>query len=172
MKNTELSNLVDLLYNSIDDPMKGLPDDIFYFISQITPLINVDLLIKNNKNQTLLTWRDDKFYGPGWHVPGGIIRFKEDFHTRIKIVSKNELGCDIKYNIEPLKVSNLINKKRNLRGHFISLLFYCELLNPPDPNKEFISNSPKNGQWYWFNKSPANLLLQHNIYRDLIDEKN
>lgn len=41
-------------------------------------MVNVDLLIKNvSSNETLLTWREDEYYGPGWHVPGGIVRFKE-----------------------------------------------------------------------------------------------
>ena len=31
----------------INNPKKGLPDEIFLFLGRISPLINVDLLIKN-----------------------------------------------------------------------------------------------------------------------------
>ena len=54
----------------IDDPKEGLTEEIFYFISKLTPLVNVDLLIKNELNETLLTWRDDKFYGQARHIQG------------------------------------------------------------------------------------------------------
>ena len=67
---------IKFLENQIKNPSKGLPQEIFFFISRITPMINVDLLIKDEKGRTLLAWRDDEFY-KGWHIPGGIIRFKE-----------------------------------------------------------------------------------------------
>ncbi|MFQ3368130.1 MAG: hypothetical protein ACI8WO_000222, partial [Methylophilaceae bacterium] len=41
----------------ISDPGDGLPEELFYFASSITAMVNVDLLIKNKKKQTLLTWR-------------------------------------------------------------------------------------------------------------------
>ena len=70
-----LNKLLLEIEQYIDDPREGLTEEIFYFISKLTPLVNVDLLIKNELNETLLTWRHDKFYGPAWHIPGGIIRF-------------------------------------------------------------------------------------------------
>ena len=72
----------------IKDPKKSLPEDIFLLLSRISPLVNVDLLIKNKKNQILLTWRQKgQVYPEGWHIPGGIIRYKEKFTNRIKEVA-------------------------------------------------------------------------------------
>ena len=45
------------LEKKITSPKKFLPEDFFLFIGRMTPFANVDLLIKNNKNETLLTWR-------------------------------------------------------------------------------------------------------------------
>ena len=59
------------------NPTKGLSEETFLLISQLTPMVNVELLIQDKNKGTLLTWRHDKFYGPAWHLPGGIIRFKE-----------------------------------------------------------------------------------------------
>ena len=57
----ELTKIIDKLESSIQNPSKGLPEEVFLFVSRVTPLINVDLLIKNERNQTLLTWRADNF---------------------------------------------------------------------------------------------------------------
>lgn len=61
----------------IKDPRKELPDEVFLFISRITPLINVDLLIENEKNHTLLTWRKDKYHTAGWHIPEVLFDLKK-----------------------------------------------------------------------------------------------
>ena len=62
----DLKHHVKQVSKFISKAQNDLPEELFYFISSITPLTNVDLLIKNKDNQTLLTWRDDKYYGPGW----------------------------------------------------------------------------------------------------------
>ena len=71
-----LPDAISFLYSRTSEG-QDLPEELFRFISTISPLVNVDLLIKDDTNRTLLTWRDDEHYGAGWHVPGGIIRFKE-----------------------------------------------------------------------------------------------
>ena len=73
----KIADAVAVINECLPDSRAGLPDDIFYLVSRLTPMINVDLLIVNERNEKLLTWREDQFYGPGWHIPGGIIRFKE-----------------------------------------------------------------------------------------------
>jgi hypothetical protein len=54
-RSVNLINLIDNLEASIPDPLTGLPEDLFLFVSRITPIINVDLLIKNESDHTLLT---------------------------------------------------------------------------------------------------------------------
>ena len=46
----KLDELLNELEMFIDDPKKGLEERIFLFISKLTPMVNVDLLIKNEKN--------------------------------------------------------------------------------------------------------------------------
>ena len=69
-----MANMLQEVRRTFEDPRDGLPEELFLFISELTPMINVDLLITNHQRETLLTWREDEFYGPGWHVPGGFIR--------------------------------------------------------------------------------------------------
>lgn len=167
---TELSVLLEQAKQYIPDAKAGLPQEAFYFVSQLTPMINVDLLIKNKKGQTLLTWRQDRFHGPAWHIPGGIIRFKEKIEDRIAQVAETELGCRVRFSQDPIHVIGMINKKRDVRGHFISLLYLCELKGMPDPSRQFISDVPSAGEWTWHDKAPKNLLGVHEPYRDFIDE--
>lgn len=154
----------------IEDAKGGLPLDVFYFVSQLTPLINVDLLIKNTKGQALLTWREDKFHGPAWHIPGGIIRFKEKIEDRIQKVALLELGATVHFSLEPVHIHGLINQERDVRGHFISLLFLCELTSNLAQEKEYKGGDPNQGEWAWHDKAPLNLLKVHEAFRKYIDE--
>lgn len=156
----------------VQNPSVGLPDELFYFISRITPLINIDLLIKDEKGRTLLAWRDDQYAGTGWHVPGGIVRFKERFETRIIKVAETEIGiADIHYDQEPIKLTQFINPKRNIRGHFISVLYRCYLSG--NFVAENIGLKPdERGYIKWHEHSPKNLLKIHKVYRSYIDGYN
>jgi hypothetical protein len=87
-----LQEAITRLDDLVPNPQNGLPDELFLFISRMTPLINVDLLIKDAQGRTLLTWRDDVFYGAAWHVPGGIIRYKERAADRIQNCAAEEKG--------------------------------------------------------------------------------
>lgn len=152
----------------ITNPSVGLPDDVFLLISRMTPLINVDLLIKNEQNETLLTWRDDGYYPPGWHIPGGIIRFKETIENRIHACALNELGADVKFKKIPLAINEFIHPSRKNRGHFLSLLFECSLISPPDENLRYKRGIPNPGEWAWHGTCPNNIVAVHEMYREFI----
>lgn len=169
MSGNELEVLLRDISRKIPDARTGLPDEVFQFVSQHTPLINVDLLIKNSEGKTLLTWRDDQFYGPAWHIPGGIIRFKEKIETRIAKVAEQELGCVVKFESAPINVAELMNQHRDTRGHFISLLFRCALISNPDPARACQNSTPTHGQWAWHDGAPSNLLLVHEPFRKFMN---
>jgi colanic acid biosynthesis protein WcaH len=161
-----LNKALECIKNAKD----GLPIDAFYFVSQLTPLINVDLLIKNKNGQVLLTWRDDRFYGPAWHIPGGIIRFKENIEDRIEKVALIELEASVRFAPEPIHIRGLINSERDVRGHFISLLFLCELTSDLPKETAYIKGDPRPGQWAWHNGAPKDLLKVHEAFRKYIDD--
>ena len=167
---TELSTLLERVSQHVADPKIGLPQDLFYFVSSLTPLVNVDLLIKNNRGQTLLTWRADRFHGPAWHIPGGIIRFKEGLGDRIKKVAHAELGCGVRFSEAPIHVRSLINTERDVRGHFISLLYLCELQGEPNPSLKASGADPRAGEWAWHDTAPHNLIKVHEVFRQFIDD--
>ena len=160
-----INKSIALIEKSIKDPTHSLPEDIFLLVSRITPLINVDLLIKNDNGETLLTWRGEgETTKPGWHVPGGIVRFKETIADRVHAVAKNELGTKVSFENNPLAINEIMLKQIN-RGHFISLLYSCQLLEEPDPNKKFKDGTPNLGEWSWHEQSPELLISTHSIYK-------
>jgi len=156
----EALNVLDL---AAPNPNSGLPDEVFYYISRTTPLVNVDLLIKDERNRILLAWRNDAYCGRGWHIPGGIVRFKETFEERLKKVAECEVGASIDINLSPLAINELINQQTDVRGHFISVLFQGHLSGEFAPdNKGLITDDP--GFLKWHDTCPVDLLSFHKIY--------
>lgn len=161
----KLNELIHKVESYILDVKKGLPDDIFYFISRTTPLVNVDLIVFSSKKKILFTWRDDKYAGKGWHLPGGIIRFKEDMVDRVKIVAKKEIGIELNKIEGPIDIKQIIDETKTNRAHFISLLFKCYI---DEKNENIIKYKVDNDSSnYMLSKGiPKNLLSWHNIYKD------
>ena len=178
MKNFESTHVdLDLLFEAlrtidsqVPNSRNGLPEELFLLVSRMTPIVNVDLLIVNQQNGKLLTWRHDDFYGPGWHIPGGIIRFKETMAERLKKVALREIGCEAEAIGAPLRVTEIFSQERDIRGHFISHLFKSRLLGKPDLSRKADINSPRDGDWAWFQKVPDNLIPQHRRFAELINE--
>jgi ADP-ribose pyrophosphatase YjhB (NUDIX family) len=163
---SELSQAVRVLGSVVDVPSQGLPEDVFLLLSRMTPLVNVDLVIHDPTRKMLLTWRDDQFDGPGWHVPGGIIRFKETAANRIKEVARLELGAEIAFEPTPIAVQEHMHPNRRSRGHFISLLYRCTLLTEPDPDRQYVSGKPFAGQWQWHAAWPQNIVEVQRHYAE------
>lgn len=154
------------ILSAIGNAREGLTKPVFLFVSQLTPMVNVDLLIQNAQGQTLLTWREDEFYGPGWHVPGGVIRFKELAATRIQKVARAELAVSVQAELEPLCVKEVMAKNRDVRGHFISMLYRCSLLETLQATQAYQFAQPnQNGHWQWHDGCPQNIIQQHEMYR-------
>lgn len=149
------------------NPVNGLPLDLFEFSTMLLPFINIDLLIQNTKGQILLSWRDDKHYGVGWQIPGGIIRMMETIDERIQKTALREIGCEVEYDTKPIAIyENIMRDHRDglknqlERAHNIALLYRCRV-----PNDFVIDNHGRSeseeGFLKWFDKYPNNLLRCH-----------
>lgn len=158
---------IAFLDKHVPDPSKGLPDEVFYYISRTTPLVNVDLLIKDENGRTLLSWRDDQYSGKGWHVPGGIVRFRETLETRLKKVAETEIGVAVSFDATPIAINQCIHHERDIRSHFISILYNCSLPSMFIPNNKGLSIQDM-GYLKWHDFCPDNLLKFHEMYRKYI----
>ena len=92
LRATDIPSVVSGLRALNVDAAIGLPEELFLYVSSITPLVNVDLLIKDDRGRALLTWRDDSYYGPDWHVPGGIFGSRKRSWTASKPLPGSNSG--------------------------------------------------------------------------------
>lgn len=145
------------------NPKAGLPYELFLFVSRLVPMVNVDLLIADGQGGILLTWRDDEIHGSGWHVPGGMIRYKETAEERIRATALDELGAEVTLDGPPI-VEQFIESERRVRGHFVSLLYKCRILTPLNEAIRFTGGDPLRGQWAWHKRCPEKLLVAHKPY--------
>ncbi|MBF0359013.1 MAG: NUDIX domain-containing protein [Magnetococcales bacterium] len=152
------------LEKAVANPSQGLPDEVFYYISRVTPMVNVDLLIKDEDNRTLLSWRDDKFADKSWHIPGGIIRFKETFEERLKKVAEIEIGIPVQFDPEPIAVNQIIVPEFDTRGHFISMLYKCFLPKSFIPENIGLTKDDQ-GFLEWHSSCPEHFYKYQDIYR-------
>lgn len=118
-------------------PHHDLPLPVFEALCKIIPAIGCEIIIRDDKNRLLLTWRDDKWYH-GWHFPGGLLRAGDTFKYRINQIASKELGVKIK-EITFFKPVN--SGRRDSRGYGISLVFFCQPKNKPKTGK-FFSKMP------------------------------
>jgi len=161
-----IDEAIKFLEKQVSNPSEGLSDEVFFYISRVTPLVNVDLLIKDENGRTLLAWRDDEFAGAGWHLPGGIVRFKEKLETRLLKVAETEIGATIKFDPVPITINQIICG-HNTRGHFISILYKCFLSGKFIPKNIDLSDKDA-GYLKWHDSCPNNLLKFHEIYRKFL----
>jgi len=158
---TDLENILA----NMSDPRNGLPDEVFHFIRKVTPLINVDLLICRD-GRALLAWREDE-YDKGWHIPGGIVRFREAFHARINAVALTEIGATVESEPSPC---NLAQQRQHPRGHFISLLYRCSLTSEIDPARFYPGQGkPVNGSLSWIEGVPHDFYPAQLFYKDWLE---
>lgn len=165
---TSLKKALNDIETYIEDPRNGLPEEVFLFVSKITPLVNVDLLVRDNAGRILLSWRDDPYEGCGWHVPGGIVRLKESFEERLQKTALQELGCDVLYEKKPLEIVPIIKKTANIRCHFITFVYDCRI--PNGKNISTIRRKGEAGYLEWHDSYPDDMLQVHAFYSKYFQE--
>ena len=71
-----------------------LPDDTFKSIIQHTPLISIDLIVRNEKGEVLLGKRVNAPAKGYWFVPGGRVRKNETLDDAFVRLVREELGIE------------------------------------------------------------------------------
>ncbi|NCN45010.1 MAG: DNA mismatch repair protein MutT [Candidatus Pacebacteria bacterium CG10_big_fil_rev_8_21_14_0_10_36_11] len=85
------------------------------------PVLCVDAVIFNQKNEVLLVKRNTQPSEGLWHLPGGVVRKNELLENTVKRVVATEVGSIDFEIIEMLGVFD--DPKRDPRGHFVTCAF-------------------------------------------------
>ena len=164
----ELAEAIRIIDREAGHPHPGyLPFDLFLLVSRLVPLFTVDLWVQDQERRVLLTWRDDAYFGQGWHVPGSALRFQETIAHRVRECAREELGAEVSWDPVPLDLMEEIERDVRTRGHNVSAAYRCRLLTPPDPARAYDPSSgepPQPGQWAWHAACPSDLLPVHRCY--------
>lgn len=162
-----ISKIISIIYK---DKSPKLPEIIFLFGTVFFPQINVELIIRDEKNNTLYIWRDDFFENYGWHLPGGIIRPNEEIINRVKRVIQSEtlVFNHVKKITGPITISEVLNEKPGFRSHFISLVYLVIIENNGKLNNKNLSYSKST----LTNSIPKPLIKNHERYVELLKKEN
>jgi ADP-ribose pyrophosphatase YjhB (NUDIX family) len=164
-----LSSRITALETELHPGTGGLPEEAFLFIGRHSPILCVELIIRDSALGTLLTWRDDDHFGRGWHVPGGAIRFRESRDERIQAVARSEVGTEVDVDPSPLAIQEYLNFAVRERSHQWSFLMRCSLRGEPDRSMRCEDpGAPKPGEWMWHKDVPSDLLPIHHSYAQFI----
>ena len=120
------------------NPHLGLSQKDFDRIVKLVPFVACEVLIYDKKKGILLLKRRDRYY-KGWHIPGGLLRFRESFDERIQAVARDELGIHISSH----KLINTYNYIDDPRGHTVGFVFLCRATGIAK-NGKYFKTIPKN----------------------------
>jgi len=133
----EIAQLSRLL-KKIQRPQGDLPQPVFNALVKVVPFISCELAVTNAREEILLTWRDDAYW-KGWHFPGRLIRYGENFLHCIRSTARRELNIRIS---RAKFLFPMDYHKTCPRGHAVSLVFSCPTRQKPNDGK-FFARMPK-----------------------------
>ena len=140
-----------------------LSESTFLTIIESTPLISIDLIIKNQEDQILLGLRNHRPAQGYWFVPGGRIMKNEHLNDAFLRITKIELGKSI-----PLKKRNFLGvfqhfypdnfaNQENISTQYIVLGVEI-LIEEKIVDKPFLQHS----KWHWW--TIKDLLIAENVH--------
>jgi ADP-ribose pyrophosphatase YjhB (NUDIX family) len=135
---------------------KRLSDKEFREIYSKVPRLCVDLLIRNDTGQVLLTLRR-KNPANTWHLPGGTVFVDETLQQAAERIAKEELSMEVqvlgfKGHVDAIGTPDLF-------GRPVSILVEAQLITPA----EKIILDEQAYEWRFFDNPPNNTLPSHKL---------
>ncbi len=137
--------------------MSLIPEETYRSIVDTMPILCVDAIIRNDRQEVLLVKRTNEPLKDEWWVPGGRVYKGESLENAIKRKIKEELGIDIKIKgavgyYEDQFEKNPLNLESGL--HTLGIVFEAE------PQSLNIKLDGQSGGWKFFDKIPARLVIK------------
>ncbi|MCK5664072.1 MAG: GDP-mannose mannosyl hydrolase [Thiotrichaceae bacterium] len=115
----------------------NLVNEKILHIIDTTPLVSIDLIIKNSEQQVLLGKRVNRPAKDFWFVPGGRIRKNERLADAVKRISVHELGFVLEKNAgkmlgayDHIYPDNFLDHPK-INTHYVALGYEFQLSSPP-----------------------------------------
>jgi colanic acid biosynthesis protein WcaH len=147
-----------------------LSKETFSTVIKNTPLISIDLILRNSEDKILLGKRLNKPAKNSWFVPGGRVFKDESLEDAFKRITEDEIGVQININSASFKGiyqhfydDNVFTD--DFSTHYIVMAFELRLTNTPITNKQ-------HDNYKWFDEEE--LIKDEDVYffvKDYFDEK-
>jgi colanic acid biosynthesis protein WcaH len=126
-----------------------LNDRDFLHVVDVTPLVSIDLVLRNKRGEVLLGRRANRPAQGLWFVPGGRIRKNERVADALKRISKHELGVEISEAkllgvFDHIYPDNFLGAP-NVNTHYVVLGMAAEL----DANLQFTADEQHSELKWW-----------------------
>ena len=142
-----------------------LEKDVFLDIIDKTPLVSIDLIIKDSNNKALLGYRNNHPARGFWFVPGGRIRKNETLSQAMKRIALNEIGLEISITGATLLgaydhiYDDNFDAKPGIKTHYVALGYEIKL-----PCKQTIKMDTQHSEIQWW--SIEDLLKSEAVHRN------
>ncbi len=139
--------------------------DDFLDIIDKTPLVSIDLIIKDSNNRALLGYRNNHPARGFWFVPGGRIRKNETLAQAMKRIALNELGLEISITGATLLgaydhiYNDNFDTKPGIKTHYVALGYEIKL-----PCNQAIKMDTQHSEIQWW--SIEDLLKSEAVHRN------
>ena len=140
-----------------------LDKETFSTVIDSTPLVSIDLVVKNKQGQALLGERLNKPAKGSWFVPGGRILKNEPLCTAFKRLTLDELGQE--FSITDARLLGPFDHFYNdnvfgdeFSTHYVAIAYVITL----DEQLEKLPMNVQHGAYQWFDI--AELLISPNVH--------
>ncbi|WP_010133912.1 GDP-mannose mannosyl hydrolase [Ochrovirga pacifica] len=145
--------------------MKKLPEKEYKAVVKNTPLISIDLIIKDVEGKILVGYRSNSPAKNTWFVPGGVIRKNELFANAFQRIAKDEIAENLELSqaqyiglYEHIYESNFANDP-SFNTHYIVNAFSVQLSIKASELK-----LPKDQHTRYWWASPDELLANEEVH--------
>jgi len=142
---------------------KHLTDKEFLNVIDVTPLVSIDLVIRNENSQVLLGYRNNCPAQHYWFVPGGRVRKNERITAAFQRLCQTELRLDLSLEkarflgvYEHLYADNFIGKP-GITTHYVVLGYELRL-----QSSDSVELDDQHSQQHWWGE--AELLSSSKVH--------
>jgi colanic acid biosynthesis protein WcaH len=157
-----------------------ISNDQLLKVIENTPLVSIDLIVKNKEEKILLGIRKNEPAKNTWFVPGGRVRKDEDLDIAFTRITKNELGLDCTRDqahfigIFEHKYTTNFLERPGISTHYIVIAYEIKPLTNPE---NFYNIQHQEYRWFSANdalKDNSNVHQNAQLYfkQRLTDDQN